>query len=99
MQYTVDSWNNGLVANLIVTNTSSSTINGWTVQWSWPGSQQVTNGWNATVSQSGNQVTARNAAWNATIPANQSVNFGLQATHNGSNPPPTSFTLNGVSCA
>ncbi|PZG24303.1 esterase, partial [Micromonospora craterilacus] len=98
VQYAADSWNNGLVATITVTNTGASPVNGWTVQWTWPGSQQVTSAWNATVSQSGNQVTARNVAWNATIPANQSVSFGLQATHNGTNTPPNRFTLNGAAC-
>ncbi|RIV37599.1 extracellular catalytic domain type 1 short-chain-length polyhydroxyalkanoate depolymerase [Micromonospora radicis] len=98
VQYAADSWNNGLVANITVTNTSPSAVNGWTVQWTWPGSQQVTSAWNATVTQTGNQVTARNVSYNGTIAANQSVSFGVQATHTGSNPPPGQFTLNGAAC-
>jgi beta-glucosidase len=97
--YTANTWNNGFTANVIVTNTGPSTINGWTVQWTWPGNQQVTNGWNATVTQTGNQVTARNAAWNPTIGPNQNVTFGFQATYSGTNAAPTRFTLNGTACA
>ncbi|RIW44404.1 esterase [Micromonospora endophytica] len=99
VQYGADSWNNGLVATITVTNTSPSPVNGWTVQWTWPNSQQVTSAWNATVTQSGNQVTARNAAYNGTIAANQSVSFGLQASHTGTNTPPNRFTLNGAACS
>ncbi|WP_341721026.1 PHB depolymerase family esterase [Micromonospora sp. FIMYZ51] len=99
VQYSADSWNNGLVANITVTNTSPSPVNGWTVQWTWPNSQQVTNAWNATITQSGNQVTARNVGYNSTIGANQSVTFGLQGTHTGTNTAPNRFTLNGAACS
>ncbi|MFF0717920.1 PHB depolymerase family esterase [Micromonospora sp. NPDC003816] len=98
VQYSADSWNNGLVGTVTVTNNTPNPVNGWTLQWTWPNGQQVTSAWNATVTQSGSQATARNVAWNATIPGNQSVSFGFQATHNGTNNPPTGFTLNGLGC-
>lgn len=97
--YTTNTWNNGFTANVTVTNTGVSTVNGWTVQWNWPGNQQVTNGWNATVTQTGSQVAARNAPWNPTLGPNQSVTFGFQATYSGTNTAPTRFTLNGTACA
>ena len=58
----------------------------------------MTNGWNATVGQSGADVSARNAAWNATVAAGQNVSFGFQATYSGSNTAPTRFLLNGAVC-
>ncbi|MDG4830739.1 PHB depolymerase family esterase [Solwaraspora sp. WMMD1047] len=97
--YTANSWGNGFTASVTVTNTGSSTINGWTVQWSWPGNQQVTNAWNATISQSGNQATARNVSYNPTIGANQSINFGFQGTYSGTNSTPAQFSLNGATCS
>lgn len=97
--YTANSWSNGFTASVAVTNTGSSAINGWTVQWTWPGNQQVTNAWNATVSQSGNQATARNVSYNPTIGVNQSVNFGFQGTYSGTNGAPARFTLNGATCS
>ncbi|MEV4582020.1 cellulose binding domain-containing protein [Nonomuraea jabiensis] len=72
---------------------------GWTLTWSWPGNQQVTNAWNATVSQQGAQVTARNVPYNATIAAGTAVTFGFQATYSGTNSAPTQFALNGTACA
>ncbi len=42
-----------LTANLTVTSTSSITINGWTLTFSFPGGQQVTRGWNGIFWQSG----------------------------------------------
>jgi len=97
--YRADSWSNGFTAAVTVTNTGSAAINGWTLQWTWSGNQQVTNGWNATVTQSGTDVSARNAAWNATIAAGQNVEFGFQAAYSANNSPPTRFLLNGVVCS
>ncbi len=36
--------------------------------------------------------------WNGTINPNGTVSFGFQGTHNGSNPIPTNFALNGKAC-
>ncbi|MCW6004153.1 cellulose binding domain-containing protein [Micromonospora sp. CPCC 205371] len=49
-------------------------------------------------SQSGSQVTARNLSYNASIGTNANVSFGFNGAWNGSNPVPTSFALNGVTC-
>ncbi|MEK8107149.1 cellulose binding domain-containing protein [Micromonospora sp. M12] len=58
----------------------------------------MTNGWNATVSQSGSTVTARNASYNGSIPAGGSTEFGVQGTFGPSGGAPTGFSLNGVPC-
>ena len=60
-------WPGGFTADLTIGNTGATPVNGWSLTFSFPGDQKVTNGWNATVSQSGNSVTATNAAYNATI--------------------------------
>ncbi|TDC39143.1 PHB depolymerase family esterase [Micromonospora sp. KC213] len=96
--YQANTWNSGFTTTVTVTNTDTTAINGWTLQWTWPGNQQVTGAWNATVTQSGNQVSARNVNWNATIVPNQSTSFGFQATYSGTNTAPTRFTLNGAIC-
>ena len=98
MRYAVSQWTVGFTADVTITNTGATAINGWTLRWTWPGNQQVTNGWNATVAQQGTQVTATNADWNAGIASGASANFGFQASYSASNPAPTQFTLNGVVC-
>ncbi|MEW5633037.1 cellulose binding domain-containing protein, partial [Streptomyces hydrogenans] len=45
-------WNTGFGANVVVTNTGDPTT-AWTLEWSYAGNQQVTQGWNATITQSG----------------------------------------------
>ncbi|MCZ7420649.1 MULTISPECIES: cellulose binding domain-containing protein [unclassified Micromonospora] len=99
VKYTANSWNNGFTADVQITNTGSSTINGWTLAYSLPSGQQVTNSWNATVSQSGSSVTARNVGHNGTISPGGTASFGYQGTLSGSYANPTSFTLNGTACS
>ncbi|GIH16866.1 cellulose binding domain-containing protein [Rugosimonospora africana] len=96
--YTVTSqWPGGFGTNVSITNLGDP-VNGWTLTWSYAAGQRVTQAWNATVSQSGAQVTARNMSYNASIPTNASVGFGFNGSWTGSNPTPTSFTLNGTVC-
>jgi acetylxylan esterase len=99
VDYRSDAWNTGLVANVTITNTSSSAVNGWSLVFTLPGGQTITSGWSATYSPRSGQVNATNVNYNPTIPPNGSVGIGFQATHTGNTAEPTSFTLNGASCA
>jgi hypothetical protein len=97
--YKPNSWNSGFTADVSVANTGSSAINGWSLTWSFGGNQHVTSAWNATVTQSGNSVTAKNVAYNAAIPPGGSASFGFQADYSGTNNNPTNFALNGAACS
>ncbi|WP_405426827.1 GH12 family glycosyl hydrolase domain-containing protein [Micromonospora sp. NBC_00617] len=99
VKYTANSWNNGFTADVQITNTGSSAINGWTLNYNLPGGQTVTNAWNATVSQSGSAVTARNVSHNGSIAPGGTASFGYQGTLSGSYSSPTSFSLNGATCS
>jgi endoglucanase len=94
---TPSQWQGGFTANVAVTNLGDP-VNGWQLTWTWPSGQQVTHAWNATVTASGSQATATNASYNATIATNGTVSFGFNGSWSGSNTPPTSFALNGVTC-
>jgi cellulase/cellobiase CelA1 len=98
VHYSGSSWAGGLTVNVTINNISSSPIVGWTLQFTFGGDQQVTAGWNATWSQSGQQVTARDVGYNDTIAAGSSASLGFNGTWTTSNPTPTAFTLNGVTC-
>ncbi|ETK35711.1 hypothetical protein MPTA5024_12710 [Microbispora sp. ATCC PTA-5024] len=96
--YTVSSeWPGGFGASVSVRNLGDP-VNGWRLTWSFPAGQTVTQLWNGTYTQSGSQVTVANASYNATIPTGGSTNFGFNGSWNGSNPAPSSFALNGVTC-
>ncbi|MFG2052618.1 PHB depolymerase family esterase [Micromonospora sp. NPDC048930] len=97
--YAVNAWNTGLTASVTITNTGTATVNGWSLAFTLPSGQTITNGWNATYAPTSGAVTARNVSYNATIAPNGSVDIGFQATHTGNTGKPTSFTLNGAPCA
>lgn len=74
-------------------------MDGWKLSWTYPAGQRVTNAWNATVTQDGTPLVARDADWNRTIEPGATANFGVQGTYEGTNPSPDpspkDFTLNG----
>ncbi|MEX1654868.1 glycoside hydrolase family 9 protein [Streptomyces pseudovenezuelae] len=97
--YKVDNaWSDGFTATITLKNTGTSAVDGWRLTWSYPGGQRVTSAWNATVTQSGADVVARNADWNRAIAPGATVSFGVQGSLNGSNPSPTAFALDGGVC-
>jgi hypothetical protein len=92
-------WGGGATVNLTVKNNSPETVKGWTLVWTSPDNQIITNLWNATFTQSATTVTVKNAAFNETIAAGGgTVNFGFGLSYSGSNPKPAGFTLNGSAC-
>uniref|UniRef100_UPI003F79DBB6 cellulose-binding domain-containing protein n=1 Tax=Streptosporangium sp. H16 TaxID=3444184 RepID=UPI003F79DBB6 len=98
VDYTVtSSWPGGFGANVTINNLGDA-VNGWRLTWSFGGGQQITQMWNATSAQSGSTVTATNVSYNAAIPSGGNTAFGFNGSYTGSNPSPTSFSLNGVAC-
>jgi cellulase/cellobiase CelA1 len=95
---TVNAWNTGLTESIIITNTGTSAINGWSLAFTLPGGQTITSGWNATFTSSGSQVTATNVSYNGSLAAGASTSVGFQATHTGNTATPTAFMLNGTAC-
>ena len=79
-QYQItNQWNNGFTAAIKITNTSTTTINGWSINWQYANDNRLSNSWNANTSGT-NPYSASNLSWNASIPPNQSVEFGFQGT-------------------
>jgi hypothetical protein len=98
VNYAVSSqWPGGFGANVTVTNLGDP-LTGWTVTWSFGAGQTVTQAWNTSLTQSGAAVTARNVSYNGTVGTNGTVSFGFNGSSTGSNPAPTSFAVNGVTC-
>ncbi|MFY1632014.1 cellulose binding domain-containing protein [Solwaraspora sp. WMMB335] len=85
----VGQWNSGFQGEVTVTNTGGATLTGWTVRLDFGGGQQVSQAWNATVTQAGTTVTARNVAWNGALAPAGSATFGFLASWQQSNPAPT----------
>ncbi len=102
MHYAVtNQWSGGFGATITITNTSSTAINGWSLKFSFPNGQTITQLWNGSYTQSGSAVTITNAAYNGSIPAGATLSSapGFNGSSSGSNGSPTAFTLNGTTCA
>ncbi|MBK9927672.1 MAG: Ig-like domain repeat protein [Anaerolineales bacterium] len=97
--YTLNSWSNGFNADPVtIQNTGTTTINNWTLTWTFPNGQTITNMWNGNYTQSGSVVTATNMPYNATIAPGSTVSFGFGGSHTGTNNYPVDFKVNGTSC-
>ncbi|MDP9792423.1 poly(hydroxyalkanoate) depolymerase family esterase [Catenuloplanes nepalensis] len=96
--YTINSWNTGFTASVSITNTGTATVNGWTLAFTLPSGQTVTNSWNATINPSSGALSARNVSYNGTLSVGATQTFGFQATHTGTATKPAVFSLNGSIC-
>ncbi|SCL34915.1 endoglucanase [Micromonospora nigra] len=96
--YSANSWQGGFTGTVTIKNLGDP-VNGWTLGFTFPdAAQRVTQGWSATWSQSGSDVTARSLGWNGSLATGASTSIGFNGSWSGSNPSPTSFTLNGTTC-
>src|SRR5215467_8911359 len=85
-------WGSGFTANLVVTNTGTTAITGWTVTYSYTGNQTLANGWSGNWTQSGKTVTVTNAAWNGNLAAGANTQLGANFNYSGTNTPPATVT-------
>jgi cellulase/cellobiase CelA1 len=94
----VNTWAGGFQAQIVLTDTGTSAISPWTLAWTFPGDQKIASLWNATFTQSGEQVTATAEPYNATIAPSGTVTIGFTGSFTSSNANPTTFTVNGTTC-
>jgi endoglucanase len=96
--YTPNVWSGGFTAEIRITNRGSA-VTSWTLTFTVGSTVRLTSGWSGTWSQSGSQITARNATWNGSLATGATTSVGFQATYTGSAPgTPTAFALNGAAC-
>ncbi|GAA3339116.1 hypothetical protein GCM10020358_21690 [Amorphoplanes nipponensis] len=95
---TTSDWPGGFVAEVTLTNTAATVVDGWSLAVSLGGDQRVTSSWAAKWVQSGSTVTVTNETWNATIQPGAAITVGLVGTYTKSNTPATTAALNGAAC-
>jgi hypothetical protein len=96
--YTVtNSWSTGFQGAITVTD-DGAPVTGWSLGFSFGGSQQVSSGWNGTWTQTGQDVTVTDAGWNGSVATGGTVSVGFTADFMGTNTDPTAFTFNGTMC-
>ena len=74
-----DQWTTGGQGNFHVTNNTSQTLQGWTLEFDW--GANITSAWNgAVVTRVGNHYTVGNLSWNATLAPGASADVGCVFT-------------------
>jgi endo-1,4-beta-xylanase len=97
--YTKNSeWPGGFTAQVAIANTGTTTINGWSLSFTFPGDQKITSNFNGGFSQTGENATLTNASYNGTIAPGASITDGFQGAWTSSDANPTSFSINGTAC-
>ncbi|MEU3455779.1 cellulose binding domain-containing protein [Micromonospora sp. NPDC006766] len=89
----VGEWPGGFQGEVNVRNTGAAPIAGWTIRFTFANGQRISQSWNADLTQSGAQVTARNVSWNGALAPGAQTAFGFLADVTGSNSVPA------VTCA
>ena len=93
-----NSWQGGFQGQIVLTNTGTAAISPWKLTWTFPGDQKIGSMWTASFTQSGENVTAVNQSYNATIAPAGSVTIGFTGTFTSSDAAPTAFAVNGTAC-
>lgn len=89
-------WAGGYVVQPVtVTNTGSSAINGWTVTFTLPAGHTLSGSWNATLTSSGQTITAKSLGYNGNLAPAATTTFGFQV----SRPAGDTATPSGYTCA
>ncbi|MEU3460345.1 glycoside hydrolase family 9 protein [Streptomyces sp. NPDC006733] len=96
--YTAYRWGGGFTTQVTLKNTGTAAVSPWELQWSFTDNQKITDRWQAEITQAGQKVRAKPAAWNGSVPPGASVNFGFNGTSSGQVSDPKPFTMNGGTC-
>ncbi|MER6290211.1 glycoside hydrolase family 48 protein, partial [Streptomyces sviceus] len=98
VDYKTNDWGSGFTTDVTITNRGTDVIDGWTLTYAYAGNQKLMNGWNGTWSQSGQNISVKDAGYNGKIAAGASASTGAQFSYSGTNAAPTSFSVNGTPC-
>jgi Cellulose binding domain/Glycosyl hydrolases family 18 len=92
------SWGTGYSAQYTITNKGTSAVTGWTLTFTLPKGTTVTSLWDGAYSSKGNQVTVKNANWDATIGAGGTTTVGFEAASSATAGQPSDCMINGIAC-
>jgi chitin-binding protein len=79
MYHVVGSWTGGFQGEVMV-HAGTAAVNGWTVDFTFPGSQTLAQLWSGRSASSGSLVTVHNESWNGSIAPGDSTTFGFLGT-------------------
>jgi cellulase/cellobiase CelA1 len=93
-----DDWGAGFNGSITITNTGTAPIAGWTLTFAFANGQVITNLWNGVHTQTGANVSIRDAGWNDDIAPGGTAVVGFSANRGSVNAEPSAFSLNGTAC-
>ncbi|MEU6076727.1 cellulose binding domain-containing protein [Micromonospora sp. NPDC047074] len=85
----VGQWQGGFQGEVTVRNSGTAPISGWTARFTLAAGQAISQAWNARLTQSGAEVTARNVEWNGALAPGAQATFGFLGSTAGSPGEPT----------
>jgi len=88
----VGQWSGGFQGEVVVRNNGSAAIAGWTVTWTFPNGQTITQIWGGTNTPNGASQSIRNVSWSGNVPPAGSTTFGFLGSWNGANGVPSDVT-------
>ena len=91
-------WGTGYEGRYVITNSTSTTINGWRVEFDLASTVTVNSYWDAALTRSGTHYTFTNLSWNASIAPGATASFGFNGSYSGTFSGPTNCRLNGAPC-
>ena len=94
----VSDWGSGFSGEYTVTNTGTSTVSGWKVEFDLPSGSAIGSSWDATMTQAGSHFTFVDKGWNGTLAPGQTASFGFNGTPGGASAVPSNCKLNGKAC-
>jgi Glycosyl hydrolase family 12/Cellulose binding domain len=88
----INSWPGGFQGQVVVKNTGSGTLNGWSLGWTFPSSATISSLWNGSYTQSGNTITVTSASYDSSLAPGATATVGFTATGTSSSPSSVSCT-------
>lgn len=76
----------------MVRNAGPAPISGWTLSWTFPSGQRISQVWGGTHTQTGATVSLRDAGYNGALAPGATATAGFLAGTSGANDPPTTIT-------
>ncbi|GAA2748092.1 glycoside hydrolase family 18 chitinase [Kitasatospora cinereorecta] len=91
-------WGTGYGGSYTITNSSTSALNNWTLEFDLPANNSVASLWNATYTTASSHVTVKPPSWQTSIAAGASYNVGFNIAYSGAYAPLKNCKLNGKPC-
>ncbi len=91
--------NGAFDVNLSVTNSGPAAVQGWTLEFTFPGDQRIMSARSAGWSQDGSSVVLHDQGDNAHVERGSTVTIGISGTYGTGNPLPTMFSFRKISCS